>query len=183
MTASYPQDRWIGIDETAFAPYKNWITHSGYLCGTNAASVLLAYYQDYIDPEIVPKTLRSPDSRDGETLAAFLRILIQPHELPTLAFQVAHGLSKFFTYFHLSYRARATMAGGWYRGVKRIQQGKPVILGLMKAKGSTYGNHWVTAYGFMETADGKRYFKVHDNWGNYRKVIPAEWVNGTVSLP
>lgn len=27
--------------------YKKWATPSGYLCGTYAAAVLLAYYQDY----------------------------------------------------------------------------------------------------------------------------------------
>jgi hypothetical protein len=39
------------------------------------------------------------------------------------------------------------------------------------------------AYAYAETASGERYFKVHDNWGNYKKVIPASWVNGTVTLP
>jgi len=58
-----------------------------------------------------------------------------------------------------------------------------VIIGILKPLGSTYGNHWVVAYAYAETASGERYFKVHDNWGNYKKVIPASWVNGTVTLP
>ncbi|TXW87191.1 hypothetical protein D4M61_30325, partial [Klebsiella pneumoniae] len=80
------------------------------------------------------------------------------------------------------YRGRATVFGGWQRACKRIDQGKPVIVGLLKPLGSTYGNHWVVAYAYLETETG-RYLKVHDNWGNYNQVIPASWINGTVSLP
>lgn len=183
MTKTTNTENWIGIDEARFARYRDWITPSGYLCGTYASAVFLAYYQDYVNEQMVPSALRQKDGSDGQTLSEFLRILIQPHEMPTVAYQVSHGLSKFFRYFHLHYRARATMFGSWYRATKRIKEGKPVILGIVKAKGSTYGNHWVTAYAYLETADGKRYYKIHDNWGNYRKIIPAEWANGTVTLP
>jgi hypothetical protein len=100
-----------------------------------------------------------------------------------VAWQVAHGLSEYFDYTDKKLRARMTMAGGWQRAVKRIDQGKPVIVGVLKVLGSTYGNHWVTAYAYMETSEGERFLKVHDNWGNYNKIIPAKWVNGTVSLP
>ena len=93
-----------------------------------------------------------------------MRLLIQPHGLPTIAWQVAHGLSRFFTHFDLPYRGRATVFGGWQRACKRIDQGKPVIVGLLKPLGSTYGNHWVVAYAYLETETG-RYLKVHDNWG------------------
>lgn len=179
----YPLNEWVGIEEERFRPYRNWRTTRGYLCGTNACAVLLAYYQDYLDETIVPQFLRRQKSSNGKTLMAFLRILIQPVDLPSLAPQVSHGLSRYFSHFDLPYRGRSTLVGGWYRATKRIQAGKPVVVGLMKAKGSTYGNHWVTAYAFMETTDGKRYLKVHDNWGKYNQVIPAEWLNGTVSLP
>lgn len=50
-----------------------------------------------------------------------------------------------------------TMAGGWQRAVKRIDQGKPVVVGVLKVLGSTYGNHWVTAYAYMETGEGERF--------------------------
>lgn len=57
------------------------------------------------------------------------------------------------------------------------------MIGILKVLGSTYGNHWVTAYAYFETETGERYYKLHDNWGDYHKVIPASWSNGTVSLP
>ena len=34
----------------------------------------------------------------------------------------------------------------------------------LEAFRSTYGNHWVVAYAYLETETG-RYLKVHDNWG------------------
>lgn len=177
------KDQWIGISEERFKAYQNWRTPSGYLCGTYAASVLLAYYQDYIDEKIVPKTIRQKNSWQGQTLSHFLQAFIQPYDFPTTSLQVSHGLSKYFTMERLPLRARMTLIGGWQRAVKRIDEGKPVIVGVLKVLGSTYGNHWVVAYAYMETSEGKRFLKVHDNWGNYDQVIPAKWINGTVSLP
>ena len=34
------QVEWKGIAEERFRPYKQWVTPSGYLCGTYAAAVL-----------------------------------------------------------------------------------------------------------------------------------------------
>lgn len=177
------QVEWKGIAEERFRPYNQWVTPSGYLCGTYAAAVFLAYYQDYIDETIIPKAFRRKKQRDLTVVTEMLRVLIQPHGLPTIAWQVSHGLTRFFDQFQLPYRGRATVVGGWHRACKRIDEGKPVIIGILKPLGSTYGNHWVVAYAYAETASGERYFKVHDNWGNYKKVIPASWVNGTVTLP
>ena len=177
------KDVWHGLPEERFELYQNWRTPSGYLCGTYAASVLLAYYQDYLDSAVIPRYIRQKLSGDGETLANFLRLFVQRHGLPTIAWQVAHGISCFFKHHGYPVQARATMIGGWQRSVKRIDQGKPLIIGLNQLLGSTYGNHWVVAYAYMETSQGERYLKIHDNWGNYRAVIPAKWVKATVSLP
>lgn len=177
------KDQWIGIPEERFKTYRRWITPKGYLCGTYAAAILLGYYQDHIDESVVPNYIRIKNSRKVETLAHFLQMFIQPKGFPTVSLQVAHGLSAYFSHTGVNLRGRMTMVGGWQRAKKRIDQGKPVIVGVVKVLGSTYGNHWVTAYAYMETSEGERFLKVHDNWGDYKKVIPAKWVNGTVSLP
>ncbi|MHC5269615.1 hypothetical protein ACYSNO_10585 [Enterococcus sp. LJL98] len=174
---------WHGLPEERFKTYRHWITPKGYLCGTYASIVLLAYYQDFIDESLIPAFIRRKNSREVQPLASFLQLFIQRQGLPTVAWQVAHGLSRFFHYQQNPLRGRATMLGGWQRVVKRIDQGKPVIVGVNRLLGSTYGNHWLVAYAYLETPSGKRYLKVHDNWGNHAAVIPMRWVNGTVSLP
>lgn len=89
------QVEWKGIAEERFRPYKQWVTPSGYLCGTYAAAVFLAYYQDYIDETIIPKAFRRKKQRDLTVVTEMLRVLIQPHGLPTIAWQVSHGLTRF----------------------------------------------------------------------------------------
>lgn len=177
------KDQWIGLSADKFKPYKNWITSQNGLCGSYAAAVLIAFYQDNLDQTIIPKFIRQKSSNNKENLIHYLRLFIQKRGFPTIAYQVAHGLSSYFSYFGFNYRARATMIGGWQRVVKRVDQGKPVIVGLNKLLGSTYGNHWAVAYAYKETVAGKRYVKIHDNWGHYQKIIPAKWINGTISLP
>lgn len=176
-------DCWVGLPEQRFLTYKKWRTTSGYLCGTYAAAVLLAYYQDHCMPNLIPSDIRRKDSRDAKELIQKLRKTIQPLGLPTVPIQVSTGISAFFRKQQQPIYARSTVVGSWQRATKRIREGKPVMIGILRLLGSIYGNHWVTAYAYYESASGERYYKVHDNWGNTNKVIPASWGNGTVSLP
>ncbi|OQO70703.1 dihydrolipoamide dehydrogenase [Enterococcus villorum] len=176
-------DCWVGLPEKRFLTYKNWRTPAGYLCGTYAAMVLLAYYQDFQNERMIPPNLRTKGSKESEKLRDALRKTIQPLGLPTVPLQVSHGITKFLKENDYPCSARSTVAGSSQRATKRIRQGKPVILGVLKVLGSPYGNHWVTAYAYYESSSGERFYKVHDNWGNYERTIPAKWCNGTVSLP
>lgn len=173
-------DGWIGIDEQRFRPYRNWRA-KGQQCGSYASAVMLAYYQDYLDESIVPSKIRKPHATD-ETLIQMLVIFIQARGFPTVPLQVSWGLNRFFQHYHCSQLALFTPYGSWHAATRKINQNKPVIIGLLKILGSSYGNHWVTAYAYQRTESGARYYKIHDNWGNYCKVIAANWTNGTVNL-
>lgn len=176
------KEQWVGLPEERFEKYQNWKTPSGYLCGTYATAVLLAYYQDYRQEFTLPERIRVKDSPDESVLIDLLRAYIQPLGMPTIPLQVSQGLSRFLKAMGEAQCARGTLLGSWQRATKRIRQGKPVLVGLLKGLGSTYGNHWVVAYAYFESTTGERYYKVHDNWGNAKKIIPVSWTNGTVSL-
>ena len=180
---AYLLDCWVGLPAKRFASYKKWRTPSGYLCGTYAATVLLAYYQDFRDELSLPEEIRKKGSQIDEPLSSELKKMIQPLGLPTIPLQVSGGLSRFLKKTGNPFSARNTIIGSWQRATKRIHQGKPVMVGILKILGSPYGNHWVTAYAYYESASGEHFYKVHDNWGDYQRIIPASWGNGTVSLP
>lgn len=180
---TYPLNTWIELPEERFKAYRTWRTPSGFLCGTYASSVLLAYYQDYVDEKMLPVNLRQKGSKDNQNLIAAMQPILQPLDLPTIPAQISFGLNRFLKQQKVQRRARFTTTGAWQRTTKRILAGKPVMIGVLRLLGSTYGNHWVVAYGFYEDSEGKRLYKVHDNWGNYNKIIPASWANGTISFP
>ncbi|MBV7389223.1 hypothetical protein [Enterococcus alishanensis] len=175
----YPKNQWIELN--AFSFYKNWQTPSGFLCGTYASSVLLAYYQDVLAKPTIPVTTRQP-FENQKKLIDILQPILQPIDLPTVPLQISFGLNWYFHKYQLPFRARSTSIGSWQRVTKRILAGEPVMIGLAKYFGSTYGNHWVVVHGFYESNDGQRYYKIHDNWGATEKIIPARWGNGTISL-
>lgn len=177
---NYPMDQWIELN--SFEPYRDWKTPRGFLCGTYASSVLLAYWQDQIDDRILPNGLRKKENEQNEALIQALQPLLQPIDFPTVPLQISLGLNRFFRRYRISYRARGTVAGSWQRVTKRILKGEPVMIGLLQLFGSSYRNHWVVVHGFMETSDGQKFYKIHDNWGKSAAVIPAEWGNGTISL-
>ena len=173
---------WHGIEESRFYAYRNWTNTKGKLCGSYAAAVLIAYYQDYRQELQLPAYIRQPFG-EGENLVAYLRLFIQPLGNSTVTYQVSSGISLFCQYHHQKLWARSTPIGGLTRVIKRLDQQKPVIVGINRLLGSTYGNHWVVAYAYRVDDTGKYFLKVHDNWGNYRKEIPAKWIMGTVSFP
>ena len=49
----------------------------------------------------------------------------------------------------------------------------PVIIGTVGALGSSYQNHWAVAYAYARDSSGKLWFKIYDNHGKYKAVIPA----------
>ncbi len=173
---------WYGIDASRFYQYRNWTNTKGNLCGSYAAAVLIAYYQDYRTEITLPAYLRQPFA-DGENLVAYLRLFIQPLGYSTIACQVSLGISRFCQYHQQKIWARSTPIGGITRAIKRIDQHKPVIVGLNRFLGSTYGNHWVVAYAYRIDENGAYIFRIHDNWGAYQKEVPANWILGTVSFP
>ncbi len=84
-----------GIARRTFLRYKKWATPSGYLCGTYAAAVLLAYYQDYREEWMLPLEIRKKNTSNLMALTKALRSQIQPLGLPTIPFQVSTGISSF----------------------------------------------------------------------------------------
>ncbi|MGX7204200.1 hypothetical protein [Enterococcus pingfangensis] len=171
-------DHWVELK--SFEKYREWKTPRGFLCGTYAASVLLAYWQDELDQDCLPSL--EINSKQKEELIRVLQSFLQPIDLPTIPCQISLGLNRFFRRYQIPYRARGTAIGSWQRVTKRITAGEPVMIGLLQILGSSYKNHWVVVHGFMETADGQKFYKVHDNWGNSEAIIPAEWGNGTITL-
>ncbi len=133
-----------------------------HLCGSR----LLAYYQDYIDETIIPKAFRRKtarsDSSDGNAAGADSASWVADDRLASQSW-----IDSVFDQFQLPYRGRATVVGGWHRACKRIDEGKPVIIGILKPLGARMAIIG-SAYAYAETASGERYFKVHDNWGNYK---------------
>lgn len=176
------QIQWHGISSERLIAYRKLTTPAGNLCGTYAATVALCYFQDYLEETIIPEKLRQKDQAVTAELINKLRQAIQKLGLPTVPLQVAHGLNRFFKETASHHRAHATSIGSWTRVTKRINRGYPVLVSILKMKGSSYGNHWVLAYAYGENQRGQRFYKVHDNWGEYAAVIPAAWANGTVSI-
>lgn len=93
--------RWIGLASEKFQPYQNWKTPNGFLCGTYASAVLLAYYQDNVAAHLLPPTVRVAHDPTADTLAPFLKPMIQRFGLPTVPVQVASGLNRFFRHYQV----------------------------------------------------------------------------------
>ena len=170
------------LDKQTFEQLIDLVNTQGNYCGTYCCAVLLSYFQKHFTPAILPDFLQENTQQGQASLVEILKLLVQPFGFPTLPIELSMGLNRFFRRYQMTYRAHSTTMVCLTRIKKRIDAGLPLIVGLSKKRGSSYGNHWVVCYGYLQNEDGSYDLLVHDVWGNPAKIIPAKWVNSTVSI-
>lgn len=178
---------WTGIDPERFKKYQHWVNRDA-TCGMMSASVLLAYYQDYIQQEIVLDTIRSKGSSSYQQLyPSLLKEITSFSPKGTIAYDVSMGINRFLRKHNTNqyYRARGSLTPTYGIVMNKLSQPipKPVIVGTNQLLGSpdNYKNHWVLAYRTTKL-DNQKFYQVHDNHGRYNAIINARWTIGLVRL-
>lgn len=186
-----PKLHWTGIDSKRFYAYRNWVNDGNY-CGMFTAAVLLAYYKDYIDTNIVPDSLHPYRSDEGKKLIMAMKVYIKSLSFRgTIASDVAWGINRYLrdykikhkTGYHIKAKGSFVSTFGIVKTRLDSEIPKPVIVGLYSWLGSprNYRNHWVVAYSYSEV-DDQRYYRVHDNHGRHRAVINVKWTVGSIRM-
>ncbi len=178
---------WIGIDPERFKKFKHWVNR-GATCGMMSASVLLAYYQDYIQEKIIPESIRNKGSDSYQQLyPTLLKEITSFSPKGTIAYDVSMGINRFLRKQNTNqyYKAKGSLTPTYGIVVNKLTQPnpKPVIVGTNQLLGSpdNYKNHWVLAYR-TTTLDNQKFYQVHDNHGRYNSIINARWTIGLVRL-
>ncbi len=198
---------WGGISESRMQRY-NWGQFELYqyvdengtiwgICGTVAATMLLAYYDDYFNNSIVIDAARPQfSSKPGRLYEVMWYRIDLEHPTGTWPWDLVAGINQYFAEYNgldgwHSYRAQYDTAPTMIKVKPKLIEGKPVILGLLQALGSIdYGDHWVLAYGYS-TDILNDYYKVVDGWANpndsmigynYKKVVNKSWTSSFVYL-
>lgn len=212
------QVEWDGVSSSTMQAY-NWgqpsvlanYTSNG-ICGTVASSILLAYYDDYVENLIVPDPVRLQFSTNSQFLIETMWYNIDfLHPNGTVATDLTSGINNFFNIYQqaFGYHYYSAYYSLLISGAQNfLVNNEPVVLGLLTAYGSLYGNHWVTAYA-CNKADANAnlpaaaYYKCVDTWAeiptsgqqtpgsaiypsyvgnNYRALIYQSWVSCYVYL-
>jgi len=171
---------YVGMTESRFSRYNSssWINYDG-TCGTYATAIMLAYLDDYINDKYIPSAIRSRNSALPGSLISTLKPLIDgrtnytgtyPDDLymGTLQFFSDNGISVVHDFGGSTFSTAKTV----------INSGRPIAIGLLTILGSSYGDHWVTAYQYEDGSLLNDYYKVVDNHGNYIAIISVGWTNG-----
>ncbi len=175
---------WVGASESRFSRYNgtSWRNTSN-VCGPTAASIMMAYFDDYVGYDVIPDNVRKQNSSSPGSLITKM-IAETPFATSTIPSTVATGIRGFISKYSPNKYIKATsMSTNPFSTVKsNCISNRPVCVGLLSSFGSSYGNHWVTAYQYKETGVYVGYYKCIDNWGNYKKEITSSWAMGAVSL-
>ena len=168
---------WVGIDQNTMARY-NWphireyVGQTNGICGTVTSTMLLAYYDDYVDNTIVPNVLRVQNSPAPEMLYEVMWYNIDfLHPDGTMPYDLVVGINNTLTtysdYGVNGYTARYDTVPTMIKAQDFLRQSKPVIMGTLDALGSPYKDHWVLAYAYS-TDVLNSYYKVIDTWVGYK---------------
>lgn len=190
---------WKGISESRFAKYgtSQWINNhsnfppskgypSGGICGTISAAMLLSYYDDYVSDLYVPSSIRTRHSTSPHSLITSLYPYIDKGRNGTLPHHVGSGINSWATDRGIPYEMRAMNIGPgmtFLTAKNRIDNKRPILIGLLAILGSNYGDHWVIAYQYTGTIGlPNDLYKVADNHGKYNAAINIGWSAGHVSI-
>lgn len=180
----YASGKWINSNS-------NYPTSSGYpsggICGTIASAGLLAYYDDYINDDYVPSSIRARNSSTPGTLITTLFNYIDKGKNGTKPSDLGTGINQWLQkYGYATYGHRAGFSLLTFSTAKsKINQGRPVCVGLLSILGSpsNYGDHWTLAYQYIDdSGTTSDMYRIVDNHGSYTKTIYVSWTSGIVSF-
>ena len=175
---------WVRAPASRFSRYNgsSWRNKSS-VCGPIAASIMMAYFDDYVGYDVIPDNVRKQNSSSPGTLITKM-VAETPLATSTIPSTVATGIRGFISKYSPNKYIKATsMSTNPFSTVKsNCTSNRPVCVGLLNSFGSEYGNHWVTAYQCKETGVYVGYYKCIDNWGNYSIEITSSWAMGAVSI-
>ncbi|MGX8833804.1 cysteine peptidase [Amedibacillus sp. YH-ame6] len=175
---------WRGISETRFSRYNgtSWRNTSN-VCGPIAASIMLAYYDDYIGYDLIPDSIRKVNSTSPGSLITKM-ISETPFSTNTIPNFVSTGISGFISKYSPNKYVKPTftLTNPFSTVANECSTLRPICVGLLNSNGSSYGNHWVTVYQYYETGIYTGYYKCIDNWGFYNKQISSSWAMGAVKV-
>lgn len=130
------------------------------ICGSTSAAMLLRWYDIYVNGNYVPSSLQSSD---GVKLIEHLRSYIDGSKPGSTTGDVYSGIISYCSSQGIKHNGGYAIVDISYV-VGRVDTYKtPFILGLNHHP--TYGNHWVTGYGY-NVSGGSNYATVNDGWGS-----------------
>lgn len=156
-------------------------------CGSIALAILLMYYDDHIDSNVVPSWISNAD-----TTGKYFSDLLTPH-LEGINSNYGSSTSDLISgaRWYLSYRGISntysvnSVANATFSAVKsRIDANRPIIVDLDAHP--TYNEHWVVGTGYYRQSTGSNSSRdlitINDGWGHSGIEINFKYVGDIVYL-
>ncbi len=154
-------------------------------CGSVAAAILFAYYEDAIDSAMVSSYLLSDST--GKIFTDYLKPHIEDldGETGSSTSDLVSGMGWYISNVGLynTYSVLSANNPQYVTCVNCINVGRPVIVDLNEHP--TYNEHWVVGYGYQynQTSDENTSFVlVNDGWGNNGIYINWSYIGDLVYL-
>ena len=142
------------------------------ICGSTAAAMWLMYMDEYYNDNYVAQAL---ETADGITLILTIAPYIDGAVPGSTGETLQNGLQQYLYDRGITLTVRQS---GWSSSVvkSQISDNKPIMVAV--SNHPTYGNHWVTAYGYyVERSPNIAYLIVNDGHGGQGIYINPSYVD------
>ena len=141
----------------------NYSYNENNTCGSTASAMWLKWYDNYVDNRYVPGSIECVRDK-GVVLCKYLISYIDDNWYEgSDPIDVVNGIQKFLKEQGISYYPTTELATISMIYSRVASFNRPYILLLSGAP--TYGNHWVTGYGYEDNSNGS-FAIVNNGWGN-----------------
>lgn len=167
---------WTGIDSLYFYDFSTnpWYNSNG-TCGQISLGIIMAYYQDYVYPyTTVPTSVRTQYSPGtGQLLTKIYQAMGYGS---ATASNLYNGFNGFYSMngYAKPFTAGYSVIGTAAYAYPKISNNRPVVIGMLSALGSTYGDHFVAAYQY---SNDTVYYRCVNTWGSYTAVVNVSWTS------
>lgn len=155
------------------------------VCGSCAAAIFLRYWSDHINSKYVPSNLKTSD---GVKLIKYLipynegKAYVNPNVKShgTSPASLRAGIQNYLKSRGVTDTMHVEPIN-FSRFSERISNNRPLIVGLFKADGNPYGDHWVAGHSYLtvEYVNGLieklAYVGVTDGWGHSNVYISKDY--------
>lgn len=147
-------------------------------CGPIACAILLKYYDDYVNGNILSAYY---NTTSGSRLINYFQGIVDPQESGSDYNDVVNGINSYMDSIGLrsTYGANKDYTLTFEEYKTKIRRNRPVIIGTHGH--ALYEDHWVVGYGYF-MSNPATYVIVNDGWGSNNVRINFNYIEDMVYL-
>ena len=162
-------------DTTISRNFANYSYNFNGICGSISASIILQYYDDYLDDSILPINCENNEINTLNRIMPYIDHIDNFNEQGgSNVYDMYNGLNSYMSDYNVTSKTFSYETYNTNTFKSCINSNIPVIIDLDNHP--IYGEHWVVGYGYYTNQRKVTHVICIDGWGNEYVQIPISYI-------